>query len=169
MKKYVYSIWNFLLNLQKGIMIISSILILLGLVATVLLRYIFQADLYGLEELILIPAFWMYFMGASYGTHLDTHITADLTKVYIKDERIKSMVQLLNTVICLVIAIVFTFWANSFVIWSINSGGNSSAWKYPLYIPQSAIMIGFILMSLYLAVKMVNDAKILVARSGKGL
>src|SRR5699024_8762724 len=125
---------------------------------------IFQADLYGLEELILIPAFWMYFMGASYGTHLDTHITADLTKVYIKSEKIKSIIQLLNTVICFVIAVVFTFWAYNFVVWSINSGGTSSAWQYPLYIPKSSIMVGFILMSLYLGVKVIKDAKILVVR-----
>lgn len=160
----LHRFWNILLAVQKGIMIISSVFILLGLVTTVVLRYIFQADLFGLEELILIPTFWMYFIGASYGTHLNEHITADLTKVYIKNEKVKSFIQFINTVICLVIAIVFTLWANNFVLWNINSGASSSVWNYPMYIPQSAILIGFLLMSFYLLVNTVKNGKNLVAQ-----
>lgn len=154
--------WNFLLNLQKVIMFLSGVLVLMGLVAAVLLRYVFHKDLYGLEELIMIPAFWMYFIGASYGTHLDTHITADLTNAYIKSKRIKSLIQVLNTMICLVIAAVFTVWANDYVAWSIESGATSSVWGYPHYIPQSAILFGFLLMTFYLLVKFIKEIKKLI-------
>ncbi|MCT1903071.1 TRAP transporter small permease [Oceanobacillus sojae] len=159
MKKILNGCWAVLLSIQKIIMILSSGFILLGLVATVILRYVFQTDLFGLEELILIPAFWMYFMGASYGTYKNEHITADITNVYVKSDKLRDGIQLLNKFICFVIAIILSVWASGFVLWNINSGATSSVWNYPVYIPQTAILAGFVLMSFYLLVNILKDAK----------
>ncbi len=33
--------------------------------AEVVLRYVFKSDLFGIEEIVVIAAFWLYFMGSS--------------------------------------------------------------------------------------------------------
>lgn len=157
MRNVFCKLHRFLISLQKGIMIISSILIVVGLVSTVFLRYVFDADLYGLEELIVIPAFWMYFIGASYGTYKNNHITADITNVYVKSQKVKSIIKLFGTTVSFIISLVFTYWATLFIGWSVESGATSTAWRYPLYIPQSAILFGFLLITLYMLLDVVRD------------
>lgn len=144
-------------------MIVSTTFILIGLVVTVLLRYVFNTDLFGIEELIIIPSMWMYFVGASYGTYKQTHISADLINSYVRSERIKQAIQLFNSIICFAIAIVFTIWANDFVSRNIQTGATSSGWNYPLYIPQSALLIGFALMCFYLLVLIIQQIKRLIS------
>lgn len=149
-------IWNILLSFQKTIMIISSVFVLLALFATVLLRYVFKTDLYGLEEIIVIPAMWMYFIGASYSTYERNHIAADLTNVYIKNPKILNIIKLITLTISLVVSAIFTYWSYGFIVWSIDSGATAISWKYPLYIPQGAILIGFILITFYLLVEVIE-------------
>ena len=55
----------------------------------VLLRYVFHSDLYGYEEIVVIFAFWLYFIGGSYGSYTRTHITADVVSVYVPDGKLK--------------------------------------------------------------------------------
>lgn len=138
-------------------MIISSSLILIGLGVTVVLRYIFQTGLHGLEELIIIPAFWMYFIGAAYGTYKKEHITADIVSVYLKGEKKHLWLKLIISLINCSLISIFAFWSIEYIIWSINSGAHSNVWKYPMYIPQSSILVGFGLMTLYTFVELVND------------
>ncbi|MFA1820845.1 TRAP transporter small permease [Virgibacillus oceani] len=157
MSAIVKKTMRYLISLQKGIMILSAILILTGLVSTVILRYVFSTDLYGLEELIIIPAFWMYFIGASYGTYENKHISADITKVYIKSEKVKGYIKLFGTLISLIIALVFTYWSGLFIGWTVDSGATSTAWNYPLYIPQSAILFGFLLITLYTFLDLIKE------------
>lgn len=155
--KIVHTIWSSLLVIQRGIMILSSSLILLGLGVTVVLRYVFQTGLHGLEELIIIPAFWMYFIGAAYGTYNKEHITADILSVYLKGEKKRLWLKVIISLINCSLISIFAFWSIEYIIWSINSGAHSNVWKYPMYIPQSSILVGFGLMTLYTFVDLVKD------------
>lgn len=142
-------ILGYLLTLQQTIMVISSLLIVVGLGITVVLRYVFQTGLQGLEELIIIPAFWMYFIGAAYATQNKEHITADIVSVYIKSERIHLWLGLVVSLINFGLISIFAYWSLQFIQWSINSGARANVWDYPLYVPQSAILVGFVLMTFY--------------------
>jgi len=155
--KIAHTIWSSLLVIQRGIMILSSSLILLGLGVTVVLRYVFQTGLHGLEELIIIPAFWMYFIGAAYGTYTKEHITADIVSVYLKGEKKRLWLKVIISLINCSLISIFAFWSIEYILWSINSGAHSNVWKYPMYIPQSSILVGFGLMTLYTFVELVKD------------
>ncbi|MGM0901787.1 MAG: TRAP transporter small permease [Bacillota bacterium] len=153
----IHNIWSSLLYIQKGIMIVTSSLIVIGLGITVVLRYIFQTGLHGLEELIIIPAFWMYFMGAAYGTYKKEHITADILSVYLKSEKKRLWLNLIISLINFSLISIFAYWSIEYIIWSINSGAHSNVWKYPMYIPQSSILVGFGLMTLYTFIDLVKN------------
>lgn len=152
-------IWNYLLIFQRSILIISGVLILLGLFTTVLLRYIFQTDLFGLEELIIVPAIWMYFMGASYATYNKSHITADISDTFVKRKKSKLLLRLINSIITLVIVLIYSYWSLGALIWSYQSGSSSNVWNLPQFVPQSAILVGFLLMVIYVSTDLAKDIR----------
>ncbi|KKK39961.1 hypothetical protein WQ57_01425 [Mesobacillus campisalis] len=153
----IHTIWSSLLVIQRVIMILSSAFILIGLGVTVVLRYVFQTGLHGLEELMIIPAFWMYFIGAAYGTYKKEHITADIVSVYLKGEKKRLWLQLIISLINFSLISIFAYWSIEYIIWSISSGASSNVWKYPMYVPQSSILVGFGLMTLYTLVELVKN------------
>ena len=158
-KKTISFVWNALLKFQQYIMIICSILIILGISTQAAFRYLFQLDFYGLDELIVIVAFWLYFMGSSYGSFEQSHIKADVVSVYIKNEKAKQLLQLIASLITTGISLLITYWALQFFIWGIVRQAKSPVLGIPMVIPQSAIFIGFILMSMYSLVYLYLDVK----------
>ncbi|HRV98656.1 MAG TPA: TRAP transporter small permease subunit, partial [Aminobacteriaceae bacterium] len=71
-------VWKFLLKLQKALLVLSSCFVVLIMCVAVLLRYVFKTDLFGIEEIVVIAAFWLYFIGSSYGVYDKSHVKADI-------------------------------------------------------------------------------------------
>lgn len=155
-------LWDLLLTVQRVILVLASLAIVLGISLQVFYRYVLEKNLFGMEEVIVIFAFWLYFIGASYGTYERSHISADIVTVYMKNERLKIIMKLIVTTITLALCLLFTYWAIDFFKWGIEQGAKSTSLHIPMIIPQSSIFVGFILMSFYLIVHFVNDVKELI-------
>lgn len=140
---------NILVKVQKGIMIISSLVILMGLFLSVCFRYVLEMDLFGIEELLLIPIFLLYFIGAAQGSYEKSHITADIVDSYIKNQKIKAWNRMVTSLVTLIVCLIITFWNTQYLVWSFHNGGNTAGYQIPLYIPHGTVLIGFLLMSLY--------------------
>ncbi len=160
-------IWKGLLKIQRGIMIFCSIFVIVIITLSVILRYIFQTDLYGLEEIVTLVAFWLYFIGSSYGSFEKSQISADILTMYIKNEKYKQIVIIISSTITTVIGLLGTYWAFDFFTWGIVMKAASPVYRIPMIVPQSAIFVSFCLMSLYNIVYLVEDINILKNRGGK--
>lgn len=134
--------------------ILAQALLTLGIGAQVFFRYILHQDLYGSEEFILIFAFWLYMMGAAYGSFEDSHIQADIVNEYVKSEKLRLRLNLLVSFISTCVCLVINYWAFNYLVWGIVKHARSIAWKIPMVIPQSSIFIGFSVMSIYSLVKL---------------
>src|SRR5690625_1050175 len=137
-------------------MFVSSILIIVALSLAVLLRYVLKIDLFGLEELLIIPIFLLYFLGASYGSYEKSHITADIMETYVKNEKVLKAIRLFTTFVSLVASSVFTYWAFQYFLWSVNKLEKTPGWHIPLFIPHGIVLIGFLLMSIYFLIHVVQ-------------
>lgn len=138
-----------LLAAQRWIMFLSCALIIVGLFSEVVLRYAFGTSILGMNELIVIPALWMYFIGASYASQQRSHISANVLQVYLRGERARATLRLVIAVISLGLALVFTWWGMLYLVSSAERGGTSSVFGLPLLLSQSAVTCGFVLMTLY--------------------
>lgn len=138
-----------LVKIQETVLVISSILVLIGLFLTVLLRYVFKIDLFGIEELLLLPIFLLYFIGAANGSYEDSHISANMIDSYLKSEKIKLIIKAFTTVVTLGVCVIISYWSTEYLIWSFSHGGATSGWQIPLYIPHGTVLLGFLLMTLY--------------------
>jgi len=149
--------WKGLGLFQKFVMASTSIIIVCMICYTIMIRYIFGSDFYGSEELISMLAFWLYFMGAAQGSREKSQISADLLSCYIRNPHLRGAVLLLKDAITCAVCILFTVWALQFVSWALVMNPRSPVFRLPMLIPQAAVGLGFILMSLYHVTYFVQD------------
>ena len=141
--------WRALRFTVKWLMIIGSVVSTVCMVYAVIKRYIFSGNFYGSDEIIMLFAFWLYFMGAVYGSYEDSHIKADLLNVYIKNMRIKDGLAILAQFCTVVVNTIVLMWAFKYFCGEISKWGLSTSLKIPLVIPKSAVFFGFLLMEFY--------------------
>ncbi|MEG6521026.1 TRAP transporter small permease [Desulfotomaculum sp. 1211_IL3151] len=149
--------WDGLLKIQKGIMVFTSLSIIVAISLGAILRYVFKTDIKGLEEILVVLAFWMYFMGGSYGSYEKSHITAEIISTMVKKPQILGPLKLFSSFMTTALCLVVTYFAANFFLWSLAKGGTTTALKIPLIISQSSIFIGFVLMSLYTVIHFIKD------------
>ena len=150
-------LWYSLVYLQRIFMLISGCIITLLVFIEVMLRYVFGSPLFGVEELIVLIAMWIYFIGASYGAYERSHIKAELIHTWVKSPKKVALVRSINSGITFILSLIMISWTYPFFIWSITQGGKSQALLLPMYYFQSAIFVGAILMSLYFFTEFVDQ------------
>jgi TRAP-type C4-dicarboxylate transport system permease small subunit len=149
--------WKILLALVKYVMIICSISSTGCIIYAVFLRYVFKSNFYGSDEIILLFAFWLYFMGAVYGSYENSHIKADLLTVYLKNIRMKDFINLISLGILIVVNAILLTWAWGYFLWGLEKMPLSTSLRIPLVIPQSAVFFGLLLMEFYHIVHFIRN------------
>ena len=140
---------KYLIKTQKAIVFFSSIIVVLFLCLSVFFRYILKVDFFGIEELIIIPVFLLYFIGASLGSYENSHIGADILETFIKSKKVMNWIKLLTLSITSIVSFMFTLWAWEYFLFSVNSMEKTPGWQIPLLFPNGIVLIGFILMTLF--------------------
>ena len=142
-------IWKFIVRIEEAVLIITSSLAVLLLVAGVFTRYVLKSDIFGLEEIMTVVAMWLYWMGGIYASYEDSHIKADIGEVLIKSAKWRKIHNVIVQVITLFGLVVFTKWGLDYLQWNLTVPGKSPGLGVPLIISQIPLTIGFIMMSLY--------------------
>ncbi|MGN0721351.1 MAG: TRAP transporter small permease [Anaerovoracaceae bacterium] len=141
--------WKALLKIEKTVLMICTLLVFIVLIVSVVIRYVFKSDLYGIEEIIAIVAMWMYMLSASYASYEGSHIKADILDTYVKNQKILALDHLVVEIISALVLGVFCIWGVEYAQWTISSGNLSPYWKFPLCISQVSLSVGLILMEFY--------------------
>ena len=149
-------LWRSLIRFQQVLMVLTSVFVVLIMCFEVLLRYVFKSDLFGIEEIVVIAAFWLYLIGSSYGVYDKSHVKADIIPqlLPLKAQAFLSvLVRLTTTVLC----VVFSWWAVDMVLYSIEWMPRTTGLRIPIFISQISILVGYILMSFYSLVYFLED------------
>lgn len=135
----------------------ASLLMAFTFLFVVIMRYIFEADLFAYEEWLLISCFWLYFMASALGTYENSHVNADLLSYATNDERLLWLRSVVICVIELAVSLAAVYWAvlvirdefASYPYWQ-----TTIALKIPFVVPRFALLFGFGLMSFYSALRL---------------
>jgi len=149
-------LWKVLGIIQKTVMVISSISILTLVLVQVLLRYVFVMPLMGVEEVATMVGFWLYFMGASWGTADRSHIKADVMQAMIKDPRKLIWVKVFTTVLCVILSGMMIYWGWGYTVWGYTKMQVSPTLRFPMIYSQVSIFIGAVLMFFYFWVELID-------------
>ena len=87
MKNLLKSLWKALLQIEHFVVIACCAAMVLLVFDNVLMRYIFKTSFQGMEDLIMLFAFGIYFIGAALSSREETQITADVMSLFIKKPR----------------------------------------------------------------------------------
>lgn len=107
-----------------------------------LCRYIFKINLAWIEEILLITAMWMYFIGGMLGAEEQSHISGDLITGSLRNRSAKKwllfFVNLLNTAICG----YFAYLAVMYCIQQTKFGVTTAVLRWPKSTSQYAVAFG---------------------------
>lgn len=146
-----------LLALQKFVLVIASLVLAITFFVVVILRYLFQADLFAYEEWVLAIAFWLYFIGGAQGSWEGTHIKADFLSAFIKSEAIKRGIANFVMALELSILVVLTCLA-AYMVWEniaqYPKWPATVAWRIPFLVPHFGIFLGFLLMAFFTGLRL---------------
>jgi TRAP-type C4-dicarboxylate transport system permease small subunit len=126
------------------------------LFAVVLCRHIFHYNFLGYNEIIIIAAFWMYFIGSSYAAWEESHINADILSQFLP-ERGKVILGIITKIAQIIIGVPLIYLTYKMLYFDFKTNPATLDLGIPLAFPQSAMMICFVLMTFYSCVYLVRD------------
>ena len=131
-------------------------------------RYLFKINFYGYDEIVILLAFWFYFIGAAYGSYNNTHVSADVVDAYCKEGPTKRVLTFVRHLITAGICGVYMYFGYNFFMFGFAGPlGNftfqpkSMVWRIPLWTSYSAIFVGLIFMEIYFLRNLVLSTKAL--------
>lgn len=147
-------IWVFLVKSQEWVMFFTSIALASLVTLAVFLRYIFRIDLYGIEEVEILIAMWLYFIGAAYGSYTRTQISADIVEALVPEGRVKDAARCARSVISVVLYCGLLYLAVDMLIFNLSANIRTAVWKIPGYFIPVGVCLGLGLMTFYGVVEM---------------
>jgi TRAP-type C4-dicarboxylate transport system permease small subunit len=148
--------WRLLLKIQRFIAVITSIVIVGVLGIVVVTRYIMKINFLGYDEIILVAAYWMYFIGSSYASWEESHVSADILN-QISSPKNKVVLSLVSKLIQVILGIPLLYLSFELLQWDLFANPVTIDWGIPLLIPQASIFVGFSLMTFYSFVYLLRD------------
>lgn len=144
-----WKMFRFFEKINKTFIIVASVTVFLLTIVTVVLRYILQISIFGLDEIIMIVIFYVYMFGASQGSLEDSQIRADMVSTLVHNKKVveicHSFARLVETG---VLAVCF--------IWSLTYIGNdlrivpmTRILKIPVIFTHITLLVGFLFMLIF--------------------
>ena len=149
MKKAFNGFMKVLAAVEDTIVSICSIAMVFLVFLTVVLRYIFKTQIVGMEELIMLVAVAVYFIGAALGSREESEINADLISLFIKKPKGTAILRAYQrgaNAVLMAICAVFTFQQVQVVV---DAGSRTTGMKLPMWAHYTLIFIGVTLVSFY--------------------
>lgn len=131
------------------IMLVCGCFVVLAVASGAIARYFFRKDIYGIEELTTVAAFWMYFAGAVYATKARKQISAEMMTMFTQNPVILYAMVLLQRAITFLLCLVYSWWGLEFFRWSFLDGGKTNLWQIPIFVGQGAVLFGLLGMLTY--------------------
>ena len=129
----------------------------------VIMRYVFEIPVMGLEEVLVYPILWLYFLGSVNASREDTQIKANVLDVFLKTDRSKLIVRVIADLMALVTSLWLTYWAWDYFRYARRVWKESPTLYIPTFYAECAFFIGLVLMTGYTAWYLFKNAKRLVA------
>lgn len=141
----------------KPIVVVISLAIAFMLSYGIFSRAALGTPVFGLEELVLMGAMWLYMLGAVLASRDRSHLCADFVQVMTDNQRIVTFMHLLATIVSLFMAVMFATWSYDLMLWSLKKGQTTAVFHLPWYLSQSSLFVASTLFIFYLIRDFCND------------
>lgn len=130
-------------------MVLCSIAIVLTIVTNVICRYVMHVTFNGYDEIVIILALWLYYVGGLYGSYEDCHIKADVLSIMITDESKLKLFDIIQKLITLVVSVVLAMWSLEYLKFCLKMGGETAILGIPMLVSRFALVFGYVMPVIY--------------------
>ena len=160
--KTLKAIYGVIISIQRFICYFCAIGLPVLVVVQVLLRYVFKAPLMGIEELLSFPIIWLYMLGGSMASEQRNHIECGILTLYIKKEKTMKIFKCCKALFSVIVGIWLARWGFWMFTYSLNLWKVSDMLKIPMFIGESSLFIGFVLMVFFTILELIDYIRDLV-------
>ena len=125
----------------------------------VVMRYIFEIPIMGLEEVLVYPTLWLYFLGSVNASREDTQIKANVLDVFLKTDRSKLTIRVIADALSLVTCSWLTLWAWEYFLYALRVWKESPTLYIPTFYAECAMFIGMVFMTFYVVFYLFKNFK----------
>ena len=115
----------------------------------VIMRDIFEISVMGLEELLVYPTLWLYFLGSVNASREDTQIKANVLDVFLKSDRARLKVRVIADLMSVIISAWLTYWAWDYFRYALKVWKESPTLYIPTFYAECAVFIGLVFMTFF--------------------
>jgi len=128
-------------SLMWWVILASCIPLVFLVFAQVWLRYVFQLPLLWVEEVAIVPAFWLYMMGAAYAVYERSHIRVDIVEVMVHSPKRRLIIRFISALITLGLAMLFVQWGYLFFVSDLKMNPQTATLRYPIIYARSSFFL----------------------------
>ncbi|MEC9483046.1 MAG: TRAP transporter small permease [Halomonas sp.] len=159
------SIDNALATVMKFVVVVMGIFVSFALVFGIVSRSFLGMQVFGLEELVLTAAMWLYMLGAALASREKSHLSADFIEAFSSNEILLKTMRLIATILSLIMAAFFVAWSYSLFAWGLDKEQVTPVFGIPQYVSQGSLFVGSIFLLLYTLRDFIHDvSKLLLKR-----
>lgn len=129
----------------------------------VIMRYIFELPVMGLDEIVVYPTLWLYILGGVNAAREDTQIKANVLDVFLKTEKSRLIVRVIADVLSVIVSSWLTYWAWDYFKYAKRVWKESPTLYIPTFWAECALFVGLMLMTIYSGYYLVKNTKKLVS------
>ncbi|SIO10762.1 TRAP transporter small permease [Halodesulfovibrio marinisediminis] len=133
---------------RYGLTILLSSVAILQFVQ-VIWRYILQAPLMGLDDILIYPTLWLYLLGSVNASREDTQIKANVLDVFLKTDRSRLIVRIIADVMTVIVSAWLTSWAWGYFRYAFRVWKETPTIYLPTFYAECSLFIGLLFMTLF--------------------
>ena len=115
----------------------------------VLMRYVFELPVMGLDELVVYPTLWLYLLGSVNAAREDTQIKANVLDVFLKSDRSRLIVRVIADLMSVIVSCWLTYWAWDYFLYAKRVWKESPTLYIPTFWAECSLFVGLALMTGY--------------------
>lgn len=115
----------------------------------VVMRYIFEVPVMGLDEMLVYPTLWLYLLGSVNAAREDTQIKANVLDVFLKTDKARLVVRVIADTMSVIVSSWLTYWAWDYFLYAKKVWKESPTLYIPTFWAECSLFIGMSLMTLY--------------------
>jgi len=142
-------LYNGLKNLQRAIVVLVEIFLIFLIFIQVVLRYVLKAPLMGIEELMLFPTVWLYFIGSANASLDRTHIVCGVFSLMVKKPISVKLFNIVKNLVSLIILLWLLYWAYWYFLYALRMWKISAMLYIPMILGEGIVFVGILLMTIY--------------------
>jgi len=128
----------------------------------VLMRYVFELPVMGLDELVVYPTLWLYLLGSVNAAREDTQIKANVLDVFLKSDRSRLVVRVIADFMSVIVSCWLTYWAWDYFLYAKKVWKESPTLYIPTFWAECSLFIGLALMTCYSALYLYKNTRNLI-------